>query len=261
MSFHSGSLRFLALQVCILACHVAYAAPLRLCYEDVPQRPWTLPDGSGLNFELLKRVEAQLGERFQFIAEPWRRCLEEVRTGVMDAVFAAADSPERRVYSVVPTLANGQPDKTFAMYEDKFNVYLRTGSGANWDGQVLRTPNNIVLTQSGYIVARLLRERGFHVDESVKSAEDGLRLLANGSYDAAVLQGPEAVTLIKSDPRFRTAVTQAPSPYEMLPLFLMVSRHTYARDAQRIQKIWLAIKTTRTSSEYQKLEAEAISVR
>src|SRR5262245_22524601 len=45
----------------LLLCGLCWAAlgqaapepPLRLCFEDVEQRPWSLPDGSGLNFELL----------------------------------------------------------------------------------------------------------------------------------------------------------------------------------------------------------------
>jgi polar amino acid transport system substrate-binding protein len=34
----------------------AAGAPLKFCYEDIPQAPWTMPDGTGLNIELLKRA-------------------------------------------------------------------------------------------------------------------------------------------------------------------------------------------------------------
>ena len=38
--------------------------------------------GGGLHFELLRRVEKQLGEQFTYGPKPWRRCLEELRTGL-----------------------------------------------------------------------------------------------------------------------------------------------------------------------------------
>ncbi len=54
---------------------------LKFCFEDEVQFPWTKPDGSGLTIELLKRVEERLGERFEFIAKPWKRCQGEVSNG------------------------------------------------------------------------------------------------------------------------------------------------------------------------------------
>lgn len=50
--------------------HAAKEPPLRLCFEDVDQRPWSTPGGKGLNFELLKRVQTHLNEQFIFSPKP-----------------------------------------------------------------------------------------------------------------------------------------------------------------------------------------------
>jgi polar amino acid transport system substrate-binding protein len=231
--------------------------PLVLCYEDVMQRPWSTPSGDGLNFELLRRVEKQLGEHFVYLPKPWRRCIEELRTGAVDAAIAAADAPERRRIGIYPTLPGGAVDASRAVGSDYAHVFLRVGGNASWDGKRLVAPNNDVAVQSGYLVGNLLRERGFHVSEQAKSADEGLRMVAAGLVDVAVLQGIEASHLVRSDPRFQGVVRQAPQPYAVFMLYMPFNKAVYERDPRRIEAIWRAIGTVRQSQEYRQLLREA----
>jgi polar amino acid transport system substrate-binding protein len=233
--------------------------PLVLCFEDVTQRPWSTPQATGLNFELLKRVEKQLDEHFIYIAKPWRRCLEELRMGKIDGVIAAAYSSERRRYAVYPTLPDGSADPALALFETSVGVYLRVGGKASWDGQRLISPNNQVAIQAGYVVGDRLRAAGLQPRELVKSAEEGLRLLITGLFDVAVLQGLEASQLAQNDPRFRDRVQLAPLPYATLAEFLVIGRRSYEADTPRIEAIWRAIGTVRLSREYRQLEADALA--
>ncbi len=233
-------------------------APLLLCYEDVPQRPWTMPDGSGLNFDMLKRVEALLGERFRYTGRPWKRCLEELRLGRVDALMGAADGPERRAFAVFPLRDDGSVDSSQAMYSERYNVFLRKGSTAAWDGRRLRTRDNAVLVQSGYLVAGFARQRGLQAMERAKSSEEALRLLSEGMFDAAILYGDESLLIAREDPRFRARVVHAPGPFWVSDFYLMASAHTYKRDPARIKAIWQAVATVRQSAEYQKLVGRAV---
>ena len=234
-----------------------HATPLVMCYEDVEQRPWSSPDGSGLNFELLRRVEKQLGERFVYAAKPWRRCIEELRLGTVDAVIAAADDKARRSFGAYPLLPDGSADPARALYSDSHHVFLRTGGRGSWDGHTLQAPNQEVAVQSGYLISSVLRERGFRPRELVKSADDALRLLLTGMFDVAILQGSEAGKLARSDPRFQGHVTQASQPYRVLDLHLVFNRATYRRGPQRADAIWQAIAAVRGSAEYRRLASEA----
>ncbi|HXA47869.1 MAG TPA: transporter substrate-binding domain-containing protein, partial [Burkholderiaceae bacterium] len=223
-------------------------------FEDVPQRPWTMPDGTGLNFELLHRVEKLSGENFIFLSMPWKRCQEEVRNGELDGIVGAAESAERRLYAAFPTLDNGSLDTTATIYEDQFNVYQRVGSVSAWNGKELISPNRPVAVQSGYaVVAAMLRDQDIKINDSIKSAEDGLRFLLNGIVDVAVLQSIETEYLRKEDPRFKGTINTAATPYVILPLYLAINQTTYARDPKRIHAIWNAIRTVRNSAEYRKI--------
>lgn len=240
-----------------LSAGVGAAEPLRLCYEDVPQGYWTRPNGTGVAFDLLRKVESRLGEHFVYSAMPWKRCLEEVRIGTMDAVIGAAESSERRDFAVYPTLPDGSIDSKAAIWTDTFNVFYRIGSKAQWNGKDLVVPDGAVMAQRGYVVASILRDRGYKVVESAKSAADGLRFLAAGSIEVAVLQGVEARWLCANDPRFQGLVLQGRTPYVVLPLHFLPGRLSYERDPGRVQAIWAEIRNMRSTAEYRKLEETA----
>jgi polar amino acid transport system substrate-binding protein len=229
-------------------------APLTLCYEDVEQGPWTFPDGTGLNFELLHRVEAITGEHFAFISRPWQRCLEEVRTGRVDGVVGPADTPERRRFGRFPLLPNGASDPQAALYDDIVYVFLRRAGAARWDGRALRSPGAPVLVQRGYLAAELLAARGIAI-YPVKSADDGLRMLAAGMADAAVLQGASARARARADAQLAQAVVLDPRPYHVFTYHLMFSRASALATPARLRAIWAAIARVRASADYRALEA------
>lgn len=237
------------------AAQCASAAPLRLCYEDVPQPPWTMPDGSGLNIELLKRVEKLIGERFVLSSRPWLRCMEETRIGRMDGMIGGADSPERRQFSVPPLLPDGSPDASRAMYYDNVSFFLRSDSGVAWDGKELTNPRGIVVTQRGYFVADLMRARGQKVIDTVKSADEALRVLASGNADVALLMENSVQGKLRDDPRFRDRIEMAPVPFTVFPFYLLIAHRSYKKDPARFEAIWSAIAAVRATPDYRKLEA------
>ncbi|WP_051293864.1 substrate-binding periplasmic protein [Pseudoduganella violaceinigra] len=236
----------------------AASAPLNLCYEDVPQAPWTMPDGSGLNIELLKRVARLTGDQFNYIPRPWRRCEEETRTGVMDGMIGPIDNPRRRSYSRPPTRADGTQDPERAMYRDHIALYLRVGSAASWDGKTLVNPRKLVVAQRGYYIVEMLQARGQTVIDTPKSAEEGLRLLAAGSADVAVLMGRDAEGLLRDDPRFQGRLVLAKEPFASFDFHLMVSHKAYGKDPRRIEALWNAIAKVRATTDYQRLEQSAM---
>ena len=162
-----------------LSCWPAQAqTALKLCFEDEAQIPWTRPDGSGLTIELLKRVEEKLGERFEFIAKPWKRCQEEVRTGVLDGYFGAAASEERQRFSVYPSLPSGEVDVSSALHIDRTRIFMRNNSAVTWDGKNLSQVKRPIVVQRGYLIGNMLVKQGFKIRE-VRTLNEGLNLLAS----------------------------------------------------------------------------------
>jgi polar amino acid transport system substrate-binding protein len=232
---------------------------LKFCFEDEVQFPWTKPDGSGLTIELLKRVEERLGERFEFIAKPWKRCQEEVSNGLLDGYFGAAFSEERQQFSVYPHLPDGKIDVDSALHIDQTRIFLRRDTAVTWDGKNLLHVNKPILVQRGYLIGNILSKQGYKIRE-VRTVHEGLGLLAAGEAEVAILPGFEAQFLVQQDLQFKKNLQIHPLTYTSLPLYLAISRHRYQRDAKRFDAIWNAIKSVRNSASYQQ-EVDAIYVR
>ena len=247
-----GSL-WLLLATCAFA-----AKPLTICVEEAPQRPWTMPDVSGLAIDLLGLVQQQLGEEFGYVVRPWRRCLEELKLGAVDAVVGGAATPERQRYARFPLRADGEPDSAQAMYTDRFDVYLRAGSGAAWDGRTLTLgARPTVLTQRGYAVVEQLRQQGYTVADIATTASDALRHLAAGVHDVAIVQASEAGYVYRKNSQLHSAVARAGTPYFEAPMYLMVSTAAYERDAGRIDALWREIANSRQTRAFRQLERTA----
>jgi polar amino acid transport system substrate-binding protein len=227
----------------------AGAAPLKLCHEDISQPPWAMSDRSGLSFDLLAKVEKVTGEQFRYIGRPWRRCLEELRLGLVDGVVGAGDSPERRTFARFPLTPDGRVNSDAAIYVDRAYVFMLPGAHASWDGKDLYSENKAVIAQHGYLVAEMLRERGYDV-QGVKSAEEGLRMLVAGIADVAVLQGLAASDVAKRDPRFRGKVQQSKQLYLQFPVYLIIASKLYEANPKRIETIWSAVASIRASADY-----------
>ncbi len=263
MSTIKSALIVSMLALLLTAMFPGYAAnkvPLRLCFEDAEQKPWTHPDGTGLNFELLKRVEAITGESFSFHALPWKRCLGYVASGEFDGVIGAAISAERKQYGVYPQDEHGRELVAANLYSTDFNIFVRRDSPITWDGRQFKNLSGQVAAQAGFVVALTLRELGYTVNEQSKTAENGLRLLHAQVVDAAVLQGHQSLQLQRKYPRFSQSLKVLPLPFSKFPLYLMIAKVRYNKDPQRIQAIWRAIEKERATISYKAREKEALQI-
>ena len=79
-----------ALRFCLLLglCPPAPAAAeaLRICVSDREYPPLTFPDRDGQAQYLIRRAAAQAGRRVEFVALPWRRCLQAAISGDLEGV-------------------------------------------------------------------------------------------------------------------------------------------------------------------------------
>lgn len=85
--------------------------------------------------------------------------------GIADGSFGTADSFKCRRYSLFPMHADGSIDAAAAIYEDRFNVYIRSDGNAKWDGEKLSSLRHAVVVQRGYLVATLLQEQSVAINQ------------------------------------------------------------------------------------------------
>ena len=82
----------------------SYLQPkLKFCVEDTEFPPFNYfkridgekGESSGYDVDLLKLVFEPSGIEYEVLALPWRRCLKEVREGMLDGVMSASLNPQR----------------------------------------------------------------------------------------------------------------------------------------------------------------------
>ncbi len=108
---------------------------ITIAFEDADNYPWQFPDKTGLNFEMLKIVEKNLGIKFVYQPLPWKRCLEIIKENKVDAVLNASFKKDRLEIAVYPTKSNGEIDPSKQLHTEGYALYILKDSKIGWDGE------------------------------------------------------------------------------------------------------------------------------
>jgi hypothetical protein len=223
---------------------LAPAAPLelKLCVFDHPFPPMTYPDGSGQAQDVLRRAARLQPVQIQTVVAPRFQCMEQLRTGQVDAMLAAFIE-ERTAYSAFP-MKDSQPDVSRAVGEVNFSVSRRRGGTVDWDGkQFVNLGRQPVGTQPGLLHVALLRQLNVVIDDSAGSPEQAFAMLAQNRVAAVVTQQGEGEAIIAR--KYKGEIDMLPTPLIVTPLFLSVNRNFYQRHQAQIDSYWDAVRQVR----------------
>lgn len=223
-------------------------ASVKLCYENEDTYPWVMKNKPGLNIVLLNAVEAKVGVKFEMLAQPWKRCQEEMKSGAFDGIFAASFKPDRMEIGVYP-MAGGKADESRAMMMDGYTLFRLKGSNVQWDGKKL-TVSGSVGAQPGYSIIDQLKSLGAKVDDGTRTADDNLRKLLAGRVDAVALQSLEGENSLRSNPEFIDKIEKISPPLVDKPFFLMLSKQFVAKYGDFSKDLWNAVGQVRESAEF-----------
>jgi ABC-type amino acid transport substrate-binding protein len=223
---------------------LAQAAPLelKLCVFDHPFPPMTYPDGSGQAQDVLRRASRLQPVQIQTVVAPRFQCMEQLRTGQVDAMLAAFIE-ERTAYSAFP-MKDSQPDASRAVGEVNFSVSRRRGGTVNWDGkQFVNLGRQPVGTQPGLLHVALLRQLNVVIDDSAGSPEQAFAMLAQNRVAAVVTQQGEGEAIIAR--KYKGEIDMLPTPLITTPLYLSINRNFYQRHQAQIDSYWDAVRQVR----------------
>ncbi|RZT06266.1 hypothetical protein SAMN05216319_4506 [Duganella sp. CF402] len=223
---------------------LAQAAPLELkmCVFDHPFPPLTSPDGSGQAQDVLRRASRLQPVQIQIVVAPRFQCMEQLRTGQVDAMLAAFIE-ERTSYSAFP-MTDSQPDASRAVGELNFSVSRRHGGTVDWDGkQFLNLGRQPVGTQPGLLHVSLLRQLNVVIDDSAGSPEQAFAMLAQNRVAAVVTQQGEGEAIIAR--KYKGEVDMLPTPLIVTPMYLSVNRNFYQRHQAQVDSYWEAVRQVR----------------
>jgi polar amino acid transport system substrate-binding protein len=240
----------LAAVLCLAApAAVTAAETITLCFERADVPPWRTVSGAGLNFELLKLVEARLGIVFDFQSMPWKRCLAQLKANEVGGAFAVSFKPDRLELGEYP--GGAVPDARMRLHIDRYVLLRRKGSAVDWDGKAITHLQGTIGAQLGYSVGDFLRALNVPVDEGSQRAGELAQKLVAGRLGAAALGGSDAQALMAGPMSSQLEVL--PLPLIEKPYFLVLSHALVASNPALAARIWRAVEEVRSSAQYRKL--------
>jgi polar amino acid transport system substrate-binding protein len=238
--------------VCLLTHSLSFAAdkpPIKACTENEDSFQWVLKDRPGLTVLMLRMVEKQVGGKIEVVPLPWKRCLDDVKTGAVDAAFKISYSAARAAELGNYPMSGDKPDASKRLLIDSYSLYRVKGTPVEWDGKVLKVPGSVG-AQSGFSVVDQLKGLGAKVDDGTRSADDNLKKLVAGRFVALALQTDEGDISVENNPEFKGKVERIKPFLVEKPYFLIFSKPFTTKNAAYVQEVWDAIGKVRESPEY-----------
>jgi len=173
--------RFLLL-ICVIACTSAQATTLKFCYESKELLPHYRGEGvivpserPGAAIEIIQALDSKVENiKVEFIREPWKRCLNDLKLGKVDALIAR-HSTGREGFAKYPKNQSGDLDPNKSVSTSATCFIHKKNLPLEWDGKTLKMdlPQGIAIPR-GYSLVDDLKKKGFQIYEtvSVRKAHD-----------------------------------------------------------------------------------------
>jgi polar amino acid transport system substrate-binding protein len=240
-----------------LLCGTALAATpvrMRVCAMDVDYAPYGKVDGTGHLQYLAQQAARNVNLVLDRHMAPRRRCLEEIKSGLSDAM-ASAYSPQRAESAAFPMMG-GVIDASKAMGVMTYHVYRRKGSALDWDGRRFKDLKDGRLgVQSGFIyVTDRFTQLGVPYDDGAKALEPTLAKLGAGRVEGVVAMMEEADQLIKL--HYGGQMERTSKVFEQTPVYMMVSRQFYSQHPALVERYWQALRNYRATYDYRRYQMD-----
>lgn len=135
---------------------------------------------SGIANDMMKEVFARLDMQVAIKELPFKRALEYVKSGYVDALAGLGKNPEREQYVLYPDIPLAKTNVSF---------FVRKGSGITYRGDLSEMARYTIGTVSGFMYTRKFQnlvDRGIlHTDESA-TVESNIQKLLGNRYDVFV---------------------------------------------------------------------------
>lgn len=233
----------------ILSAPLLAADRLTLCFENKTVAPWRNLDQTGLNFELLRRVEQKLNLKFDYQLLPWKRCLAKLRANQVDGAFTVSFSDERRDFGAFP--GNDKADVKKRMHFARYFLVRKKGSTVDWDGRQFQQLQGKIAFQLGYSVGDLLRELKVPVDEAADSPHSVGRKVIAGRVAGAAMMDSDTSLIMRGPLAPKLEVVETPLIEK--PYYLMLSHALVKARPELAEQIWKQVEEVRNSKEYGKM--------
>ena len=229
------------------------------CIEDIPWIPYTNPDfqNPGQMQILVNNVAKSLGISIQVVALPWKRCVESVRLGKIDAMIGGGDAPQNRVLAVFPMFGK-LADARRSLGTARTMVVRRAGSKVDWNGKsFVHLDKPVGVLMGLQVMKNAVLKFGGQLDDGAKTDDQNIRKLLQYRVDLLAGYDNDLRKLIHS--RYEGQVDILPVPLIESHYYLAFSKQYYAKHTKRVGTFWDKIESLRGTTVLKNLKKQEAS--
>ncbi len=227
--------------------------PLHLtaCIDERPWIPFTNPDAThpGEMQLLVARSITSLGSTITTTPLPWKRCLESVRTGKIDAMIGASDAALLQTIVVFPR-TGGAIDAKSSLGTARLLLVKRRDDDKDWNGHGFVNINApvVAVALGTEIVFDMVKKWGGIPDNGAKTDEQNLKKLLQKRVDFMAGYEFDLDRLIAKNAgaKIGERVTVLRPPLAETPYYLVFSKPFFQKNEAFAQKLWQAISVLRS---------------
>ncbi len=202
----------------------------------------------GLAVEALRLLAPTLGVGFEFPRRPWRRALNDLKEGRLDALIYTSYRPELEEFGVFPKRLN-QIDERRRLLTERWNLYVRRDQPLDWQGQLFPDLGPVGLT-AGAPVIPALEAANVAFDET-RATLLNFRKLARGRVRSAISDDLNGEFILRTHQAELGNHLQALSlPVAQEFYYLIFSHSFYARYPEFAEILWNNLSSVRESVEF-----------
>lgn len=235
---------------------------LKFCYEDKQLRPYYFGNGvdvpadlPGATIEHLRLLVSKVPElQLQLIRLPWKRCLQQLQQGDVDALIASY-APERELlghYPKVGDVANAAPDAQRAFSQHQTCLVTMPDASWRWDGEKLVGIDAIVIARPlGYAPLKSAAAQHITVQESLSPAMD-MELLRAGRVHAITSLCMVAGTPMEAPYLRKNQLRIIFPPLYSSTGYLVFSHRFFQQHQDQAMQLWQHLAEVRGEAIYEK---------
>lgn len=230
---------------------------LTYCYENKPVLPHFYGEGPlvpksnpGPAIDILNQVATYHPDLIiKFVRYPWKRCLNDLASGKVDAVVGRYD-PFREQIARYPKTSDGELDNSLS-FSNSDSCLLHKAGSINWDGETLIFDKPMSMSvPNGYGVIGEMRKKGFDIYESPS---------INKAHEL-LFKGRVAVSLSNCHMEdVPTGFEQNTIPINQSIGYLMFSHQFFERQPLLANKLWQTLSEIDAEAFYQEYFNQALA--
>ncbi|NNG02363.1 MAG: transporter substrate-binding domain-containing protein [Desulfobacteraceae bacterium] len=212
--------------------------------------PFTYTDqgkASGIHIDIAAQALKNLGFRAEFIPLPWKRCLEQMRQGKLDAVVSASYKPDRAPYLFYPADAASTDESKWRITQVAYVVITGIDDPYEYTGDVQSLPLP-VRAPLGYSIVDDLKAQGVTVLTAPDTQLCMSQLIRSGR--GTVITPPQNADRFNTDGNFTGKIKIHSQPISSKSYFMVFAKKNQKLDENTITSIWTEIARLRRDKSY-----------